>query len=122
MVHETVTFHWPPQLFLPRMMGKEPDEKKVEETEKMFKGSVKMLENYFLKDHKFISSDEISIADIQAVCEFTQFWIAGVDPGHDKARLAKWMADCQKALEPDFDDVHKMVYKARDMGVFKGKL
>ena len=82
-----------------------------------------VLESYFLKDHKFIHSDEISIADIQAVCEFTQFWVAGVDPFEaDRPRLAQWMADCQKELQPHFDEVHKMVYEARDKGIFKGKL
>ena len=104
------------------MTGDEADPKRLEETEKMFKKSVDMLENHFLKDHKFLVSDKISIADLQAVCEFTQFWAAGVDPISDKPRLAEWLASCQKSLEPHFDDVHKMVYMARDKGVFKGKL
>ena len=81
-----------------------------------------MLESYFLKDYKFIHSDEISIADLQAVCEFSQFWVAGVDPFEDRPRLAQWMNDCQKELQPHFDEVHKMVYVARDKGIFKGKL
>ena len=80
-----------------------------------------MLETYFLKDYKFIHSNEISIADIETVCEFTQFLVAGVDPFEDQPCLSQWMTDCQKELQPHFDEVHKMVYVVRDKGVFKGK-
>ena len=104
------------------MTGEKPDQNKLEETEKIFMKSVDMLETHFLKDHKFLVSDKISIADLQAVCEFTQFWVAGVDPISDKPRLAEWLANCQNSLKPHFDEVHKMVYMVRDKGVFKGKL
>ena len=104
------------------MLGKDPNPAILEETTDALETSKNMLESHFLKDHKFIYSDEISIADIQAVCEFTQFWVAGVDPFEDRPRLSQWMADCQKELQPHFDEVHKMVCAARDKGIFKGKL
>ena len=104
------------------MTGQSPDEKVIEESQKMLKRSLYLLETYFLKDHKFISSDELSIADLQALCELSQFVITGVDPCQDKPRLSQWMSDCQLALQPHFDEVHKMLYVARDKGVFKGKL
>ena len=110
------------QLFAPSLLGKDPDPAILKETTKTLSKSKNMFESYFLKEHKFIHSDEISIADIQAVCEFTQFWVAGVDPFEDRPRLAQWMEDCQKELQPYFDEVHKMVYVARDKGIFKGKL
>lgn len=84
--------------------------------------SEKLLENYFLKDTQFINSNKISIADLQAICEFTSFWSLGVDPLQDKPRLATWMEDCKKELQPHFDGIHEMVYLARDKGIFKGKL
>lgn len=104
------------------MFGTEPNEEKIKESMAVLHKSEKMLETYFLKDTKFINSDEISIADLQAICEFTQFWSAGVDPAEGKPRLAQWMDDCKKELQPHFDAVHKMVYMARDKGIFKGKL
>ena len=110
------------QVFAKTLTGKVPDPAILEETEKILQKSKKMLESYFLKDHKFIHSDEISIADLQAVCEFSQFWVAGVDPFEDRPRLAQWMKDCQEELQPHFDEVHKMVYYVRDKGTFKGKL
>ena len=104
------------------MTGRPPDEKRLEENEKMLKRSLQLLETYFLKNHKFISGDEISIADLQAMCELTQYAIADVDPCRARPRLAQWMSDCQSALQPHFDEVHKMVYVTRDQGMFKGKL
>lgn len=104
------------------MLGMEPNEEKIRETTAILRKSEKILENYFLKETKFINSNEISIADLQAVCEFTQYWSAGVDPFQEKPRLAQWMEDCKKELQPHFDKAHKMVYVARDKGIFKGKL
>ena len=104
------------------MLGKDPNPFLVEEATKVLEKSKNILESYFLKDHKFIHGNEISIADIQALCEFTQFWLAGVDPCKDRPRLTQWMADCQKELQPHFDEVHKAVYDAREKGIFKGKL
>ncbi len=104
------------------MTGQAPNEEMIKTSEKILRKSYKILESYFLKDSKFINSERMSIADLQAVCELTQFWVAGVDPVADKPRLAQWMSDCQNELAPHFDQVHKAIYMARDKGVFKGKL
>ncbi len=104
------------------MTGQAPNTEVVKTSEKILSKSVKLLDSHFLKDTKFINSESISIADLQAVCELTQFWVAGVDPVADKPRLSQWLTDCQKELTPHFDQVHKAIYMARDRGVFKGKL
>ncbi len=109
-------------MFLPLMTGKPPNEEMVKNNERTLKKSLKLLDGHFLKDTKFINSESISIADLQAVCELTQFWVAGVDPVADKPRLSQWLTDCQKELAPHFDQVHKAIYTARDRGTFKGKL
>lgn len=104
------------------MTKAEPNEAKIKESLDTLRKSEKMLEDYFLKDTKFISSDEISIADLQAVCEFTEFWVTGMELFQDKPRLAKWMEDCKNELHPHFDKAHEIVYRVRDKGTFKGKL
>ena len=101
------------------MTGQPADEKVIKEMEGVFKKSQKILENHFLKETKFINSEEISIADLQALCEFTQLWMMGKEPFSDKPRLEKWMEDCKQELQPHLDKVHEMVYMARDRGVFK---
>ena len=110
------------QYIKPRMFGTEPNEEKFKEMTAILKKSTKMMENYFLKETKFISSDTISIADLQAVCEFTQFWAADTEPFQDTPRLTQWLEDCKGELQPHFDASHKMIYMARKKGIFKGKL
>ena len=81
-----------------------------------------MIENYFLKDKKFIGGDEICIADLQAVCEFTQFWMMHLDPGEGYPRISQWMKDVQAAVGQEvFDEVHQFVYLNRDNNVFETK-
>ena len=103
------------------MTGTESDKDRVaiEEARTLLGRSSRFLEKYFLKDTKFINSNEISIADLQAVCELSQFWAMDEDPCKDMSRLAKWMEDCKNQLHPHFDMAHKMVYMARDRGIFK---
>ena len=90
----------------------------MKELEGTLKKSKDMIENYFLKDRKFIGGDEISIADLQAMCEFTQFWMMDIDPGEGYPKIAQWMKDVQAALGPAFDVVHKFVYATRDQKLF----
>ena len=104
------------------MLGREPNEEKLKEFTSVLKFSNKTMEGYFLKNTKFISSDAISIADLQAVCEYTQFGASDHNPFADYPRLAQWMEDCKNELQPHFDASHKMVYMARDKGIFKAKL
>ena len=85
----------------------------------MLNDSLKMLEEHFLVDTKYISSNEISIADLQAMCELTQYWMADMDLLEGHPRLQQWMKDCQGTLVPHFDKVHKTVYLARQEGLFK---
>ena len=54
------------------MTGKPPDTVGVEEYKQIFHECIKVFDKYFLANTKFISSDEISIADLLAVTEFSQ--------------------------------------------------
>ena len=85
----------------------------------MIEKSIRVMENHFLKSTPFISGQEISIADIQCMCEFTQFWIADKDITKDNLVLHKWMDNCKSSLGSHFDDVHAMVYVAQKKGAFK---
>jgi glutathione S-transferase len=102
-----------------RLTGKEVDEKSVADSQKMLYKSMRILEEGFLKSSPFINSDEITVADIQAVCEFSQFLLADIDILGDKPTLEKWMDNCKEKLQPHFDTVHAMIYLAREKGAFK---
>ena len=97
----------------------EPNPGKLDEFYKMLQKSITLLETHFLSQTQFISSNEISIADIQAVCEFTQFWVADIEILQDNSRLTRWFKDCQKELGPHFEKAHKWINTARENGTFK---
>lgn len=110
------------QFLGPKLLGFEPDTKKLEEYRQMLQSSLKTMERHFLKDTKFINSNEISIADLHAACELTQFWLTDEDVVSDKPKVSQWLSSVQSTLSPHFDEVHKMVYLARKKGVLTSKL
>lgn len=93
----------------------------LENLQGMLRSSLKMMEEHFLKETKFIHSADISIADLHAVCEFTQFWMTEEEVLSDKPKISQWMSDVQSATSPHFDEVHKMVYRAKEKGSFISK-
>ena len=61
------------------------------------------MEEHFLKETKFIHSDQISIAGLLAVCEFTQFWMTGEkNLVSGRPKVTQWLSDVQSALSPHF--------------------
>ena len=107
-----------------KLMGTVPDEKRIKEACKLIEKSVKMIESHFLNDTLFINSNEITIADLQALCELTQFWLVDddIDPLRDRPKLKEWLERCRRILNPSFDKVHAMLYRSREKGTFKSKL
>lgn len=106
------------QYIQPKFTVKEPSAEFVENTEKTKKKSLKILSGYFLKDMKFILSSEISIADLQAVCELSQMWMVGEPLEAEYPNVERWVADCKDQLGTHFDAVHKFIYYARDTNFF----
>ena len=73
-----------------------------------------------MKDSKFIYGNEISVADLQAVCELTEMWIVEKKLEDDYPNLKRWVADCQKELGEAFEEVYQAVYKMRDSKALVG--
>ena len=82
------------------------------------KKTLARLNDHFLKDSKFIYGEEISVADLQALCELTQSWMADKRFEDDYPNLKRWVADCQRELGEPFHEAHKFVYHARDTKMF----
>ena len=77
------------------------------------------FENYFLKDHKFINSDDISIADVSAVIEFQQLVYLGIDIGKNRPNVKAWRERVIAKLGPSsFDSIHQPLAKMTEsMGI-----
>lgn len=105
------------------MLGVEPNAEKISDYHRMLQSALKMMEQHFVKDTKFINSNQISIADIHAACELTQFWMTDEkDIVSDKPNISRWLSDVQSTLSPHFDEAHKMIYVAQKKGAFSSKL
>jgi len=69
---------------------------------------LKRIEDFFLKDNKFIFGDEMTIADLAACCEVTQLRMINFDFSSYPV-LQKWMERCfeNQAMK----DVHGVLFK-----------
>lgn len=94
------------------------NEAKVAELTGTLKRSVDIVENYFLKDKKFVGGDQISIADLLFLAETTQYWIADVELSKGRPNIERWLQDCQKVLAPHFDQLYQPIYGVRKAGTF----
>ena len=103
---------------MPHKFKKPRDEAKCEAARERLRNSLDIVENYFLKGKKFVGGDEISIADLQFLCEVGQYWICKNDIYKGRPNMERWMQDCQAVLAPHFDVVFSKVYAVRDAGVY----
>ena len=71
-----------------------------------------MVESYFLKggEYKFIGGcDDVTLADMVALCELMQPLSVGYDVANGRPALAAWIERTKSRLQPHFDDAHKAV-------------
>ncbi|XP_061163343.1 glutathione S-transferase theta-1-like [Saccostrea echinata] len=77
---------------------------------------VRHLDKYFLKDKKFLCGEDISIADILAVCELMQLHVIDEDYIiYQNDKVKAWLTRVKNRLGPAFDEGHKIVYKVHDL-------
>ncbi|KAI2664976.1 Glutathione S-transferase theta-1 [Labeo rohita] len=80
------------------MMGQLKNDAKFEKALRDLDGTLDMLENMFLKRQAFLCGDDISLADLLAVCEIMQARVGGCSEGRseisavktDSSDLLKW--------------------------------
>ena len=101
---------------LPIITRKKPNPKTVDRFEKGMEKVLFDIENIWLEKGKknYLCGDNISVADIIAVCELEQPSMAGYDVRQDHPILAKYMDRVKADLQPHYDDTHKILYKIRD--------
>ena len=106
-------FHF--QLIYPRLSRKPVNQQNVKELKKAVTKMLSELESYFLKDKQYIMGDEISIADILAVCELTELLACHEQGLYESNPAVKaWVDRVRQRTNPHFDETHKMIYRARD--------
>ena len=100
-------------MFGPRLLGRSVDEKRIERGQMQVARAMEIYDEYFLKNTPFISSDELTIADLLAVCEFSQFEILPPNFVDLSIKVEEWIARCKESLGSDYHDTHSIIYKAK---------
>ena len=80
-----------------------------------------MLKLNLINHHMSYLGPDVSIADLLCVCELLQPSIGGEDVTAGRPKLRDYMKRVQSRLNPQFDEAHKILYRARD-NMAKSKL
>ncbi|XP_010875032.1 glutathione S-transferase theta-2 [Esox lucius] len=102
------------EVLLPRMTGQPTDPLKLERALGDLRDTLDKLEKMFLKKQAFLCGDDISLADLLAVCEVMQPLGGGRDILKDRPNLLRWRSRIQSALGDSFDKAHTVLYRLRD--------
>lgn len=96
----------------PLLMWKPPSQKKIVASQKFMEKTLDLLETIWLKDPSkpFLTTQEISFADILASCELEQPLLVNVDPFKGRPKLAKWHELVKEQTNPIYDEAHAVAY------------
>ncbi|XP_067862186.1 glutathione S-transferase theta-2 [Heptranchias perlo] len=116
--HTNVRFHAAKvfilEVLIPHMTSQPVDENKLTKALSELNGTLDMLESMFLKNQPFLCGDEITLADLLAICELMQPLGADRDILKDRPKLIAWRSRVQSALGKTFDEVHSFLYQLRN--------
>lgn len=95
------------------MSGKPPVEDRVKLFKSHMEKTLDLLENTWLEsaEKPFLTSNEISFADILAACELEQPKIADYDPFVGRPRLSAWYFRVKELTNPFYDEAHGILNK-----------
>ncbi|XP_042193068.1 glutathione S-transferase theta-2 isoform X1 [Callorhinchus milii] len=102
------------EVLIPQMTSQPVDDQKVSKALKDLEGTLDMLETMFLKDKPFLCGDDLTLADLLAICELMQPLGGDRDVLKERPKLASWRSRVQSALGKTFEDVHAIVYRLRN--------
>ena len=91
------------------------DNKRVAAAEKALRSCLDDFEKMWLRDgRKYLAGEEISVADILAVCELEQPSITGLRVEEGRPLMAEYMDRVRGDLNPHYDIHTELIYKLRE--------
>lgn len=102
------------EVLLARMTGEPPDPVRLRKALAQLSETLDKLEDMFLKRQPFLCGDDITLADLLAVCELMQPLGGGRDILTERPKLVAWKNRVQSALKDSFDEAHGVLYRLRD--------
>lgn len=109
---------------IPLMSGKPASESKVAMFQGHMEKTLDILESTWLEssDKAFLTTNEISFADILAACEIEQPRVADYNPFEGRPRLSAWYQKVKEVTNPFYDEAHKIINKIAISNQKKPKL
>ncbi|KAI3373006.1 hypothetical protein L3Q82_023462, partial [Scortum barcoo] len=102
------------QVLLPTQSGSRVDEEHLIRALAQLDDTLDKLESMFLRRQPFLCGDDITVADLLAVCELMQPLGGGRDVLEQRPQLQRWRSRVQSAVGKSFDRAHSVLYAVRD--------
>ncbi|KAM4604438.1 glutathione S-transferase theta-1b [Polymixia lowei] len=103
------------RLIIPRIMGVEVPQDKMDAALEDLNGSLKLMEEKFIQDKPFIAGQQISLADLVAIVELMQPVGSGLDVFEGRPKLSAWRDRVQMAVGQElFDEAHRDILSAQE--------
>ncbi|XP_041832986.1 glutathione S-transferase theta-2 isoform X2 [Melanotaenia boesemani] len=102
------------EVLLPTQFGAQVDEERLKLALSELDDTLDKLESMFLRRQPFLCGDDITVADLLAICELMQPLGGGRDVLKDRPLLQRWKNRVQSAVGESFDEAHAVLYGVRD--------
>ncbi|XP_054467268.1 glutathione S-transferase theta-2 [Anoplopoma fimbria] len=102
------------EVLLPGQTGSPVDEVRLLRALSQLEDTLDKLESMFLRRQPFLCGDDISVADLLAVCEIMQPLGGGRDVLQQRPQLQRWRSRVQEAVGEAFQRAHAVLYAVRD--------
>ncbi|XP_008315954.1 glutathione S-transferase theta-1b [Cynoglossus semilaevis] len=103
------------RLLVPKMLGAEVPQEKMDLALKELNGSLKLLEEKFIQDKPFIVGDNMTLADLVAIVEVIQPVFSGLDVFKERPKLRAWRDRVQAFIGKElFDEAHEDIMNVQE--------
>uniref|UniRef100_A0A3B4V6G7 glutathione transferase n=1 Tax=Seriola dumerili TaxID=41447 RepID=A0A3B4V6G7_SERDU len=102
------------EVLLPAQSGSPVEEVRLVRALSQLDDTLGKLESMFLRRQPFLCGDDITVADLLAVCELMQPVGSGRDILLGRPQLQSWRSRVQSAVGDAFDQAHAILYAIRD--------
>ncbi|KAJ8379414.1 hypothetical protein SKAU_G00001920 [Synaphobranchus kaupii] len=102
------------EVLMARMTAQAPDPMKLEKALADLSKTLEKLEDMFLKRQAYLCGEDITLADLLAICELMQPLGGDRDILKERPKLVAWKTRVQSALNDSFEEGHKVLYRLRD--------
>ncbi|KAL6115035.1 uncharacterized protein ACO6RY_05665 [Pungitius sinensis] len=102
------------EVLLPSQTVSPVDEARLSRAVSQLEDTLDQLESMFLGRQPFLCGDDISVADLLAVCELMQLLAGGRDVMERRPQLQRWRSRVQAAVGEAFHRAHAVLYGVRE--------